>query len=75
MQVDLQQLTENALLNQNAQPINSHTILLVLLHAQAELILAMEDVLEAAQPDHSISEDGVMILAQLKPNTSLIMLV
>lgn len=75
MQVDLQQLTENALLNQNAQPINSHTILLVLLHAQAEPILAMEDVLEAVQPDHSISEDGVMILAQLKPNTSLIMLV
>lgn len=73
--MDLQQLMENVLLNQNAQLINFHTMQFVLLHAQAEHSPATEDVSEAVQLDHSISEDGVMTLAQYKQNTLPTMLV
>lgn len=61
--------------NQNVQPLNSHTTQFVLLHAQAEHSPATEDVSEAVQLVHSISEDGVMILAQYKLNTLPTMLV
>lgn len=66
---------ENVLLNQNAQLTNSHTMLFVLLHAQAEHSPATEDVSEAAQLDHSTSETGAMTLAQSKQDTLLTTLV
>lgn len=66
---------ENALLNQDAQLTNSHTMLFAFLHAQAEHSPAMEDVSEAAQLDHSTSETGAMTLAQSKQNTLPITLV
>lgn len=66
---------ESVLLNQNVQPINSHTMLHVLLYAQVVHTPATEDVSEAVQLDRSTSEDGVMILAQYKLNTLPTMLV